>query len=1003
MKIYFTLFLISISFITYSQSPWLIKDINSTNPVNQLYDGTIIGSNSSTAKFGDDFPKNMYNVNGAALFFADNGIGGRGLYRTDGTSNGTYLLSTLGVLISDNIRIDEGTEFSTGKLLYFEVINNTADTDSSTSLWRSDGTTSGTYSIITSGPDLNLNDDCEVQIGNLYYFHVAQGNQTQDSVFNAIYKTDGTKNGTSLYYRFDSVAESLAEYDNFGGSPLMNFIGFNNKIYYNYNNQIYNGDGVDAPSKLPNAIGATLAIVNNWANVNSQYLIINASSTIADANIGKSQLLRLYPSDIAPVALGNGTGIKLNYNGYPEIVGNKIFFIVGDSIAGVTNGEMNGTFNITLQNYYLGVSTINRNVQRYVGVNSAGVLINGMFETQGGIFIWDGNSPSSYKLLAALTDSLVLNGDGISTIVSFGDTLLAFGTGVYQADVNNSYCYRVENLQTGDFLNPSGLILNNNYVSFASGRGSYTGIFEFGTEPTIIRPFKKIWTGASSTDWNTAGNWLGNVVPTSTDDVVIPPITNSPIVSTNASCRNLTVNFSTLTVNKPGNLDVNGYVANYGNQGSTSSLAMGSNINGTGSLTRVGGYSNKTYGAGFYNIDSININGADWDLTSMSTSFPDDIHINSIINFKSDNKLIMNYLYLVMTKKPFFTGYNNKRFVLDNRISAINNFENIPFPIVLDLFQQGVDSSNFIMPIGSNINSYTPVSITFPFSTVDGVNASVDILDTINYHNNPSPFAGVVNKTWQPYVFGFGSFDTLQLGWGAADEGSGFNRNSCFIAYYNGTSWVKSKVQAAVLKNGIYSISDTIKDVDINKGVIVASNSGSLPVQLINFTAKLIESNALLDWQTVTEINSKYFNIERSTDGVNFINIGKENAAGNSNSALSYSYIDNIESLNGTIYYRLAETDIDGKITLSEVRTITIPNNKLFTISPNPARGFVIISGENLEQINVYDASGKLQIVRAVNNQNTFSLNISALSKGQYFVELTTTSGNKETKKLIVY
>src|SRR3979409_12837 len=39
----------------------------------------------------------------------------------------------------------------------------------------------------------------------------------------------------------------------------------------------------------------------------------------------------------------------------------------------------------------------------------------------------------------------------------------------------------------------------------------------------------KTWTGASSTAWSTSGNWSPSGAPASTDDVVIPAITNGSV------------------------------------------------------------------------------------------------------------------------------------------------------------------------------------------------------------------------------------------------------------------------------------------------------------------------------------------------------------------------------------------------------------------------------------------------------------------------------------------
>ncbi len=73
------------------------------------------------------------------------------------------------------------------------------------------------------------------------------------------------------------------------------------------------------------------------------------------------------------------------------------------------------------------------------------------------------------------------------------------------------------------------------------------------------------WTGTTSTDWNTASNWSSGTVPVSTDYVVIPAVSNLPIISslTTASCTNITINSSaSLTVD--GILQIGGTISNSG-------------------------------------------------------------------------------------------------------------------------------------------------------------------------------------------------------------------------------------------------------------------------------------------------------------------------------------------------------------------------------------------------------------------------------------------------------
>jgi len=50
-----------------------------------------------------------------------------------------------------------------------------------------------------------------------------------------------------------------------------------------------------------------------------------------------------------------------------------------------------------------------------------------------------------------------------------------------------------------------------------------------------------IWTGATNTDWNTSNNWTASAKPSSINDVTIPVVTNQPVVSSSAACKNLTL------------------------------------------------------------------------------------------------------------------------------------------------------------------------------------------------------------------------------------------------------------------------------------------------------------------------------------------------------------------------------------------------------------------------------------------------------------------------------
>jgi hypothetical protein len=84
-----------------------------------------------------------------------------------------------------------------------------------------------------------------------------------------------------------------------------------------------------------------------------------------------------------------------------------------------------------------------------------------------------------------------------------------------------------------------------------------------------------------------------------------------------------------------------------------------------------------------------------------------------------------------------------------------------------------------------------------------------------------------------------------------------------------------------------------------------------LPVELSQFEGIEYTMFNLINWTTESENNSNYFDLESSTDGINWKTITTKPAAGNSNEKINYSYIDN--NLSEIVYYRLQQFDIDGK------------------------------------------------------------------------------------------
>lgn len=84
------------------------------------------------------------------------------------------------------------------------------------------------------------------------------------------------------------------------------------------------------------------------------------------------------------------------------------------------------------------------------------------------------------------------------------------------------------------------------------------------------------------------------------------------------------------------------------------------------------------------------------------------------------------------------------------------------------------------------------------------------------------------------------------------------------------------------------------------------------------------ELRASLLWSTASETNNDYFSIERSYNGKEFEEIAQVKGAGNSAKINHYKYFDALNlGLTKDVYYRIKQTDFDGKFAYSEIKKLT--------------------------------------------------------------------------------
>lgn len=151
---------------------------------------------------------------------------------------------------------------------------------------------------------------------------------------------------------------------------------------------------------------------------------------------------------------------------------------------------------------------------------------------------------------------------------------------------------------------------------------------------------------------------------------------------------------------------------------------------------------------------------------------------------------------------------------------------------------------------------------------------------------------------------------------------------------------------------------------------VLASSStpnNPLPIELLHFGGQADEEEIRLHWATAWEDNNDYFEIERSADGKTFMSIGKVAGAGNSTTEQQYQFVDR-NPLLGSAYYRLRQTDFDGKYTHSKIVLLNFyPEAEYYaSISPNPVEGgrtvlqLVGVKAATVVQVSLVHTSGKI-------------------------------------------
>ncbi len=184
----------------------------------------------------------------------------------------------------------------------------------------------------------------------------------------------------------------------------------------------------------------------------------------------------------------------------------------------------------------------------------------------------------------------------------------------------------------------------------------------------------------------------------------------------------------------------------------------------------------------------------------------------------------------------------------------------------------------------------------------------------------------------------------------------------------------------------------------------VATDPCLLSYELISFSAQLANrQDVLLSWKVTGQEDISFFEIERSTNGIDFNSIGKIDSDLN---LQSYSYLDDRVTALAT-FYRVKIQELDGTITYTEIQLVQLPEIDNITMYPTfvvagtPIKGHTV---ENYENIFVYDTSGRLVNTIALSDElvKEFIIPTNQLSDGLYIARFNSKKLGKSRTFVVV-
>ncbi|WP_172623251.1 T9SS type A sorting domain-containing protein [Flavisolibacter ginsenosidimutans] len=193
--------------------------------------------------------------------------------------------------------------------------------------------------------------------------------------------------------------------------------------------------------------------------------------------------------------------------------------------------------------------------------------------------------------------------------------------------------------------------------------------------------------------------------------------------------------------------------------------------------------------------------------------------------------------------------------------------------------------------------------------------------------------------------------------------------------------------------------------IDVTSPALPLGPGTVLPVTFSGFEVGCTANGTLIYWHTATEANNRFFEVEKSIDGLSWRSLNRITTSASANSTKDYQWTD---AESGSAFYRIKQVDLNGTESYTAVKhTDCTPAGFSIQLFPVPTSDKLTVIIKSAQQItavvSLIDNTGQKVMFRTCplnKGSNQITLDVSKLAQGRYYLQ--TTSGDFSTKKAVV-